>query len=246
MTTKFCNLSSLKLIPRMNNMSSWKSAQVLPKIPTSPPASHLRTYSRSNVLITQQSQWRRDVSASLPPSSYCLCNSRITYQHQQLRTLRTSLVKLKKPWEAEEEQEVAGKGEKVLHLKLASTRVDAVLKSGLSISRNKIEKVFYDDRVRVNGERPKKKSQELFEGDEVDVVRGYNSLNPENFIDVSRIEIIKIGDHADKGDEDSDDNASDDDDQKGKSKINVVLRRSKILTIRNYKPAWKGSSSSDS
>lgn len=105
-------------------------------------------------------------------------------------------------------------------------------------SCSKVEKALYDDRVRVNGERPKKKSITLDEGDEVDVVRGFNKLNPEKFLDVNRVEVIEITveDKADT-DEDSDDESS--------TKIPAVLRRSKMLTIKNYTPPWKGPSDNE-
>lgn len=97
-----------------------------------------------------------------------------------------------------------------------------------------MEKAIYDDRVRVNGVRPEKKSQTIYEGDEIDLVRGYNELNPDQFIDVSRIEVVKLKDP-------DDDDSSDSDDEKD-FRIPASLRRSKQLTIRNYSPPWRGSS----
>jgi len=227
MTTKLWGSSPFRLF--LQNVRR-KSAQV-----STPPIIVSRSVSSWNVPLVTKKKWR-DVGGS---TSYCLCHLNNNYE-QQLRNFRTSQMTLKNPVEAEDE--VVGKGEKVLRVKLASTRVDAVLKTGLQMSRNKVEKAFYDDRVRVNGERPKKKSLEVYEGDEVDVVRNYNSLNPDSFIDVSRLEIMEIGDDNSRKGAQDDDDASDDDDE-AKSKIKAVLRRSKLLTIRNYKQPWKGSSS---
>ncbi|ODM93139.1 hypothetical protein Ocin01_13541 [Orchesella cincta] len=214
-TSKLWCPSRFPLILRKLSSSSWSSVQPAPN--------YSRVFRSSSFLIGDGVNHKRPIQFS--------------YKHQQLlRGFQTSV----SSFGTAEEDEVSGKGDKTLRVKLSSTRVDALLKAGLGMSRNKIEKAFYDDRIRINGERPKKKSQEVFEGDEVDVVRGVNSLNPENFIDVSRVEIVDI-----KLDAGGDDDADSDDEDKSKAKIPAVLRRSKLLTVRNYSPPWKGSSSSD-
>lgn len=91
----------------------------------------------------------------------------------------------------------------------------------------------------MNGQRPSKKSQVVYEGDEVDIVRGYNKLNPDQFIDVSRVEIEQLKDPEDAEGSDSD---SDSDDDSDGTKIPAILRRSKLLTIKNYTMPWKGNS----
>jgi hypothetical protein len=100
---------------------------------------------------------------------------------------------------------------------------------------SKIEKAFYEDRIRVNGERPKKKSQMVAEGDEVDIVRGINKLNP-LFIDVSRVDLIEVGDSGGAGDDEDDESGTEDEGDK----IPAVIKRYKLLTIQNYAVPWKG------
>ncbi len=102
---------------------------------------------------------------------------------------------------------------------------------------SKVEKVFYEDRIRINGQRAKKKSQIANEGDEIDVVRGANKINP-LYLDVNRVEIIEVGDS--QNDDDESDYESDSDDEKAGSKVPVVLKRYKNLTIENYPIPWKG------
>jgi ribosomal 50S subunit-recycling heat shock protein len=101
---------------------------------------------------------------------------------------------------------------------------------------SKIEKMFYADRIRVNGERPKKKSQVMREGDEIDILQKSNEKNPD-FIDISRIEIARLGEEIEEDDEDMIDvKGSDDEDYR----IPAVLKRYKRLTVENYKQKWKG------
>jgi len=103
---------------------------------------------------------------------------------------------------------------------------------------SKIEKAYFEDRIRVNGERAKKKSMMLYEGDEVDIVRGVNKLN-QLFIDVSRVEIVRIGDSP------SGNVNNDSDDEDSSEKISAVLKRYKHFTIQNYPSPWKGNVSDD-
>ncbi len=91
----------------------------------------------------------------------------------------------------------------------------------------------------MNGKRPSKKSQVVYEGDEIDIVRGYNKLNPDKFIDVSRVEIEELKDPEDNEGSGADSDSDDDDG----TTVPAKLRRSKLLTIKNYKMPWKGNSS---
>lgn len=103
---------------------------------------------------------------------------------------------------------------------------------------SKIEKCFYEDRIRVNGARAKKKSQVADEGDEVDIVRGANKMNP-LFIDVNRVEILEIGDSGGEKEDDFESD-SEDEEEESKKRIPVILKRYKNLTIENYDIPWKG------
>lgn len=81
------------------------------------------------------------------------------------------------------------KASKVINTSVSSMRVDIILKSGLGISRNKIETAFYDSKIRKNGRKVLKKSEGVAVGDELDLITDNNSGNP-NFMTVSRLKII--------------------------------------------------------
>lgn len=112
------------------------------------------------------------------------------------------------------------------------------MNSAISCNCSKVEKTFYDDRVRVNGARPKKKSQLIYEGDEVDIIRSKNELNPE-FLDVSRIEVVQLGEEEEI-DNESLSGDEEESDTEGSARIPATLKRYKRLTIENYDEPWKG------
>ncbi|KAM7361508.1 uncharacterized protein ACRADG_012396 [Cochliomyia hominivorax] len=129
----------------------------------------------------------------------------------------------------EEEENVEFKDErdsKVIKSKVNSLRADLLLKAGLGIARNKIENIFYESRIRVNGKKLSKKSVQLNEGDEIDVIRGFSQQNPSHLI-VSRVVILSASER-----------------EEGYS---VNLRRYKNLLVENYSGAnaFKSSSVSD-
>jgi len=111
-------------------------------------------------------------------------------------------------------QDVDGNDVKIIKSRLNSLRLDTLLKAGLGISKSKVEVAFYESKIRVNGERILKKSKQMNIGDEVDIIKGYNALNPV-FLDVSRVIIISA--------ENSD-----------TEKITVTLKRFKQLVVENY------------
>ncbi|KAJ8962465.1 hypothetical protein NQ317_011627 [Molorchus minor] len=95
-----------------------------------------------------------------------------------------------------------------------NTALDAIIKAGLGLSRNKIEVLFYESKVRLNGEKVPKKSAHVEEGDEIDVIKG-TSINNPDFLTVARIEILSVVPKEES--------------------ISVKLRRCKSLTVENYK-----------
>lgn len=115
---------------------------------------------------------------------------------------------------------IPDKSAKIVAVKVPSLRTDLLIKAGLSVARNKVEKLFYESRIRVNGEKILKKSAQLDVGDEVDVIRSLSPMNPE-FLLVSRIEILSV--------------------KAGEEHIAVKLRRFKSLTVENYRDPWKES-----
>ncbi|XP_004523061.1 uncharacterized protein C6orf203 homolog [Ceratitis capitata] len=102
---------------------------------------------------------------------------------------------------------------KVLKTSVNSLRADLLLKAGLGMARNKVETIFYESKVRVNGKKLNKKSVQLNVGDEIDVVRGFSQTNPTHLV-VSRVIILDV-DERDEG-------------------YSVQLRRCKSLLIENY------------
>ncbi|KAF5279148.1 hypothetical protein FQR65_LT03394 [Abscondita terminalis] len=134
--------------------------------------------------------------------------------------------KSKKKQEAESEEEDESEGEivdydnvlvdkwtKILNVKVNSMRCDVVLKTSLHLARNKVEELFYESKIRVNGKKIFKKSDLVSEGDEIDVIKGVDSNNPK-FLNVARVEILNV---APKGEG-----------------FGLRIRQSKSLTIENY------------
>ncbi|TMW53446.1 hypothetical protein DOY81_001444 [Sarcophaga bullata] len=102
---------------------------------------------------------------------------------------------------------------KVIKTKVNSLRADLVLKAGLGIARNKIENIFYESKIRVNGKKLPKKSVQLNVGDEIDVIRGFSQQNPSHLV-ISRVVILSAADREEG--------------------FSVNLRRYKSLLIENY------------
>lgn len=97
-------------------------------------------------------------------------------------------------------------------IKVTNTRVDLIIKSGLGIARNKIEKLFYENKIRINGQKIGKKSEQVEEGDEIDVIKGPSPMNPE-FLVVARVEVLSM-----KPEEET---------------ISVKIKRSRSLLVEN-------------
>ncbi|XP_028170636.1 mitochondrial transcription rescue factor 1 [Ostrinia nubilalis] len=102
---------------------------------------------------------------------------------------------------------------KVVKFNTTTMRTDVILKSALGVARNKIEQVFYESKIRVNGKKILKKSASVKVGDEVDVIKSVSPKNPDHLY-VSRVEIINVAATEDN--------------------IVVTARRFKNLLIENY------------
>ncbi|XP_053945125.1 mitochondrial transcription rescue factor 1 [Anastrepha ludens] len=102
---------------------------------------------------------------------------------------------------------------KVLKASVNSLRADLLLKTGLGLARNKVETLFYESKVRVNGKKLSKKSVKLEVGDEIDVVRGFSQANPAHLI-VSRVIVLDVSEREES--------------------LSVQIRRYKSLLIENY------------
>ncbi|XP_050498720.1 uncharacterized protein LOC126879595 [Diabrotica virgifera virgifera] len=119
--------------------------------------------------------------------------------------------------------DVNDKSAKTIEVRVSSLRADSILKVGLGISRNKLETIFYEGRIRVNGTKIPKKSVSVRENDELDVIKGKQTNS--DFLTISRLLLLGI-----KAEEDI---------------IKIKLRRHKSLTVENYegRDAWTQSES---
>ncbi|CAH0583121.1 unnamed protein product [Chrysodeixis includens] len=102
---------------------------------------------------------------------------------------------------------------KVVKFSTTSMRTDVVLKSALTISRNKIEQMFYETKIRLNGKKVMKKSASVKLGDELDIIKMVSPNNPDHLY-VARVEIMNIAPKEDS--------------------IQITARRFKNLLIENY------------
>lgn len=108
---------------------------------------------------------------------------------------------------------IIDKNSKLMKIHVNSTRVDLLLKAGLGIARNKIETLFYEDKIRLNGQKILKKSEAAQEGDEIDVIKAVNTNNPE-LLTVARVEILSI--------------------KPKEEGFSIAVRRCKSLLVDNY------------
>ncbi|XP_022123390.2 mitochondrial transcription rescue factor 1 isoform X2 [Pieris rapae] len=136
----------------------------------------------------------------------------------------------KRDYDSDEEEFDEGdhslsKDSKVMKITTTSLRTDAVLKLAHGVARNKIEQLFFESKIRVNGKKILKKSSPVRVDYEIDVIKGYSPKNPDHII-VSRIEVLDI--------------------VAKEESIVISVRRFKNLLIENYeKDPYKASTQSE-
>ncbi|XP_050099879.1 mitochondrial transcription rescue factor 1 [Anopheles aquasalis] len=108
---------------------------------------------------------------------------------------------------------IGDKHSRLVKVTVNSLRADLLLKAGLGIARNKVEALFYESKIRVNGKKLLKKSSQLEQEDEIDVIRGVSPNNPDYLI-VCRVEILSVEPRTEN--------------------LVVTLRRQNSLVIENY------------
>lgn len=118
------------------------------------------------------------------------------------------------------DEEIIDKNTKIVNVRLNSLRTDAILKMGLGMARNKIETLFYESKIRVNGKKIFKKSEVISPGDEIDIVKGASVDNPDLLV-VARVEVVSAS-------------------GKDGEKLSVKLRRTKSLLVENYDNSKEG------
>ncbi|XP_054003888.1 mitochondrial transcription rescue factor 1 isoform X2 [Hylaeus anthracinus] len=111
------------------------------------------------------------------------------------------------------------KNSKIINATVSSLRVDAIAKVAFGLSRNLIDRAFYDSNIRINGKKILKKSHQVEVDDEIDLVVDRDTKNPKLII-VHRSILLKA-----KGNVDS---------------ISVKLLRNKSLLIEDYPEPWDG------
>lgn len=104
----------------------------------------------------------------------------------------------------------------VFTIDVNSLRLDAVGKTAFSVTRAKIEEAFYKGELYVNGEKAVKKSQDLYEGDEIDLIKQVNLENPSK-LDIKRMQILKLPDKTTE-----------------QGRIKISIKRWQELTIDAY------------
>lgn len=107
-------------------------------------------------------------------------------------------------------------GSENMTIDVGSLRLDAFAKVAFGCSRAKIEELFYKGDIFVNGERPSKKSQDLYQNDEIDLVRGVNP-DDHNLIDIRRVQLLSLPDKTNEA---------------GRMKVRIV--RWQLLTIKPH------------
>ncbi|XP_078044551.1 mitochondrial transcription rescue factor 1 isoform X2 [Augochlora pura] len=108
---------------------------------------------------------------------------------------------------------------KLICTTIPSLRLDAVTKAGLGLSRNKIDKAFYNSNLRINGRKSVKKSEMLSVEDEIDLVLGRSNNNPA-FLIVHRCSLLSV--------------------KPSEEGLEVKLLRNKSLLIEDYDDPWNG------
>ncbi|XP_071078649.1 mitochondrial transcription rescue factor 1-like [Haliotis cracherodii] len=88
----------------------------------------------------------------------------------------------------EDDDDNTDDGGSVMKLHVRSLRTDSILSKGMNTGREKIDKLFLANRLRLNGNVLLKKSKQLVEGDYVDMI----IQNAEDETKVKRLKVLKI------------------------------------------------------
>ncbi|XP_048000015.1 mitochondrial transcription rescue factor 1 [Leguminivora glycinivorella] len=114
---------------------------------------------------------------------------------------------------------------KVVKFNTTSLRTDLILKTALGVARNKIEQLFYESKIRVNGKKIVKKSLSVKIGDEIDIIKTVSPKNSDHLY-ISRIEVMNL--------------------TAKEETIVVTARRFKTLLIENYETdPYKGTANEE-
>lgn len=192
----------------------------------------LRICSRKSLKIIEnisRRQYITNLCVNFQSTPFCAIILTSQPQHIRYKSKKTSKIPQQQITESETENSsnedifdsLQNKHSKIMNIVLPSLRVDTILKSSLGLARNKVDLMFYENRIRLNGEKILKKNVTVSEGDEIDLVKNISPTNPDNLI-VARVEILSLITKEDT--------------------IQIKIRRCKSLAVENYPGAntWKG------
>ncbi|XP_017761093.1 PREDICTED: uncharacterized protein LOC108551432 [Eufriesea mexicana] len=104
----------------------------------------------------------------------------------------------KKEEEEEDENEIdeiddylRTQNSKIIVTKIPSLRLDVIAKIGFGMSRSKLDKEFYKNNIRLNGERCLKKGVMIHIKDQIDYIKGKSPTNP-NYLIVDRCVLVSV------------------------------------------------------
>lgn len=103
-----------------------------------------------------------------------------------------------------------------LTIETNSLRLDGFAKSAFGVSRANIEEHFYKGDIYINGQRPPKKSEDLRQGDEVDIVK-FTDPEDHNLVQIKRVRLDKVPEKA-----------------MSSGRIRVQITRWQSLTVKPY------------
>lgn len=89
----------------------------------------------------------------------------------------------------------ANDGSERLTINISSLRLDTFCKTAFSVTRAKVEESFYKGDIYINGELPRKKSEDISVGDEIDLVKSINPDDSER-VNIKRAIILQMPDKA--------------------------------------------------
>ncbi|CAL1265862.1 unnamed protein product [Larinioides sclopetarius] len=196
----------------------------------------LRYHSRFSyalLLETHQLKINKANAENFPPifPKYSLLSplpsiSSLEFQRYYAKKKKSSKRQIEEDDESEEEEDFeslepdeTGDTFNLITKSLPSLRLDSLVKAALGIAKKKVEKEFYANKIRINGQKIIKKATTVHIEDEIDLIKGYSPEN-QKFLLVDRIVIKGIG----------------------KPNLNgtfpVKMQIFKELTIENYPDAW--------
>lgn len=119
-----------------------------------------------------------------------LCATVKRFKSKKKTAKKTEEIESEDEEDIDDEDSPHDKNVKIMETTTASLRIDLVIKAALGIPRNKVETAFYDSKIRKNGQRVLKKSDLVEIDDEIHLIAGKSTDNPD-FLIVSQITLLE-------------------------------------------------------